>query len=252
MPGIKHERRSIAPPTVGQGTETGIGPAYEAGSRVVVICRFAEALINGTTAPALRQWEGPYLRIRPSFGNVYGTPQAQRSNQKIGRGNRSKAGESFVFDSGTQTPAGPDDIFYDVDAFGQGAIYLPFPASLSLYSECSGNYIFDTWEIPPEYNQPPQYRQELVQTRGIRAGETRTITVPFGAVWMRVTGPAANTVVNLWAEDTGKVVGNGSSVVAPLTATGDRLASRQVPVTGVRAINMTPAVDTQIAFGIVL
>jgi hypothetical protein len=69
---------------------------------------------------------------------------------------------------------------------------------------------------------------------------------------MRITGPAANTVVNLWAEDTGKVVGNGSSVVAPLTATDDRVASRQIPVTGVRAVNVTPTVDTQLAFGIVL
>jgi hypothetical protein len=253
MPSVKFERpNNVAPATNEDGTRLGIGN-FPAGSAVVLTCRYAENYINGTTAPALVQWEGPYLRIRPSFGGAadQGAPDSRYRSRQW------KPGEVAGVSGGSISPVVNGESLYkqghyfEIDAIGSIPIYLPFDAELELYSDLSGAWLFDvdTFNPPPEvFGQIREY----AQTRRVAITLSRSLRVPLGCVdWTFGAGYSPAGTVDFSNEEAGKTVGFGSSTINDFGTTyaGGALNYRY-PINGNRSLQVTsqPAAPTSIVF----
>lgn len=256
MTGIKAERRNDLAPAGNTpatqddgGTSTPVG-RFCAGSRVTVRCRRLEAFMNATTTGGAQlQWEGPYLRIRPLWGSTEvadGSIEfASGYGRKLARGVIAQRDDVYSMTEapGTITVLGNQPFYYDIDALAQSSIYLPFNASLEILQPNAGVAVYDVWEIPPNEAPPPTYRQEFTQTRYCRTGQTKRVTVPMGAQEMAFFGDVDNAAVQLETEDTGKVSGGGSSILAmPMFDQGT--AGMRIPCGGVRTVQMSPAANS--------
>lgn len=218
MPSVKLTRsNAVAPAALNEGDRAPLGD-FCAGTELIVRCRYAEAYINPTTAPVALQWEGPYLRIYPGFPDIFDRA-ATNMGKKIGMPN-----EAYAVSGGTINPVGPSEPFYEIDAIQAGAIYLPFPARVELYTALSGAWLFDyvSWQ---NLQQKEVSARAYPQTRTIRTGQAaRFLEVPLGCREFSFSGVigAAGGLPQVDAEQTGKTVGNGSSQfpVSGLTGPG--------------------------------
>ncbi len=241
MSGIVLERRNdVAPVPITGPTATNPGTVkslgrFHRGDRLELKCRYAEAYINATTAPALRNWEGPYIRIRPAADQYAPTlPRSEGGGHTI----ISTQGDGTITGSGgVITPLNPleQDFFYEFDAIGSRAIYFPWDGDVELYTAFSGIWVFDrvlTRGVPA-----PQAEQQFAQSRALTGtGSSRNLRIPVGAEEWSMTGSIPSVL--LWYEDTGKVVGLGSTQVQ-VSSLNLQFLDR-IPTCGARGMICTP------------
>lgn len=206
---VRLSRGNVAPAAYGTGTGTRqrVG-AYPAGSVLYLRPRFAEAFINGTTAPAAQQWEGPYLRIYPQY---------QDTDLGTGMRQTGTTNETYAFNGGggTASPLREDQMYFEIDAIGSTPIYLPFACHVELYTDLSGVWLFDVWAwLDAEYRRSTELGvRGYPQTRMAARGQaTRSLEVPLGCrefSWAGALNVADSPVLD--QEETGKVVGAGTS-----------------------------------------
>ena len=227
-----------------------------AGSLVHTRVRLADNFVNATTAPALTQWEGPYIRIYPLQKPLdRGNKQGLRAPSIIGKWARSE--QYFV--SPSAVAAGfvepvkdaalaecnfDDEFYYEIDLLGSKPIYLPFDAELKLATQFAGAWLVDLVVTEaPEAAIPSLMVQEYTQTRKIRENVTRRIRVPTGAVsWLYSGGYAPAGSLDFDTGESAKVAANGSNTINDFMyiATGGGLTAPSAqPIGGSRIVQMT-------------
>lgn len=226
----------------------------KAGNLIHTRVRLADCFINGTTAPALTQWEGPYIRIYPHITPIEAQPKMRAPSKasKWAKGDRfsvvaAAVGAGFVEpvnDTSLAECNYEDDFFYEVDLIGSKPIYLPFDATLKLYTQFAGAWLVDAFvTLAPEAAIPALITQEYVQTRKVRENVTRRIRVPTGAIaWQYSGGYAPAGSLDFDNGESAKVAANGSNTVNDFMyiATGGGLTAPSVqPIGGSRVVQLT-------------
>ncbi len=260
MSAVVLQRSSADPPSSnyagGAGDPTEVAfVRMKAGECVVPRLRYAEAYINGTTAPSTIFWEGPYLRIRP-FANF----QADRG---VG-GARYLSGEPIIRQStGTrftqllanlQAPQADSGFFYEIDANAGVPIYAPWDCEVSLVTGLSGIWAFDYQLYGAGILGSSQDSARLYShTRwvyGNGAPASRTFSVPIGAIEAQIVGyNDINSTPSLEAETVAKAAGLGTSIGNVFTTSGNCTVGRFSLGNAVRVTHRTGGA-TGIASGI--
>lgn len=247
MSSIKLTRsNALAPAAPGAGDRAPVGD-FCAGTELVIRCRYAEAYINATTAPAPLQWEGPYLRIYPGLPDLH-RRELEGMGKKLGM-----PGESYAVSGGTISPLGEAEPFYEIDAINVGPIYLPFSARVEFYTELSGAWLFDyvSWQVPPSDQPVRRYGQSRLVRRG---GAPRTLQTPLGCYSFSPIAFADDNTFWYYAEETGKTVGNGSSELVNVQQFPGSYpyGLQELPICGARAIRVqsTATRDSGLCFNI--
>lgn len=192
------------------GTEQGIGN-YCKGQRLLLRCRFADVYTEGAAfAPDTKyNFEGPYLRIRPTQNTLNPPSQVRAVSAEAGN-----ATYSNTVGANTTLPDPNGELFYEVDAHNC-SLYLPFAASLSLYTDFAGQWVFDVWQLEDWEERPDPFvntltNANLKQTRNVMGGNgVRKLVVPVGAHAVQFAGDnTTSSTIDL--SDTSKTVGVNS------------------------------------------
>lgn len=223
---------------------------YQRGTRIQLRPRFSEALIGAGTGNATLFWEPTYLRIYPHQWNAAGKTFSYRLWQP-GEVARTPAIAAITADAQLS-------FFYEVDV-AQVPIYLPFEASLALYSTRTRAEMYDLfWDdrgaaddetFGGDRDEASKVTmrdalQELTQTRLVKGGQTRLLNVPAGCNEYSIIGQNP-TGIALGYETIPKA---NSNVPQIFTAPG----LRRYPCGGATVINLdATTVDVAKASGIV-
>lgn len=239
------ERRNDLPPVPVTGTTATVPNTVKKvctlrkGQRLDLRCRYAEAYMNATTAPApARLWEGPYLRFRPLY-QVPGMSEGYVHEPSNAALISTYNGETITGSGGVVTVPNSIDqagYFYEVDAIGSRGFFAPWDCDVDLVTGLSGIWAFDT--SVSDGTLPPQGEQQFSQTRTLAGGgDTRTLPVPLGAEEFSILGTV--TSVSAQFEDTGKTLGNGTTLM-PLVASNMANLDR-LPTGGARSLIVVPS-----------
>jgi len=239
--GILLNKSDILSATV-QNQVVVIGSAAE-GEGILLDCRRSTSFMSVAGRPSWRAWEGPYLRISPSYAQ-------SDYNRKVLRKVFSGVDGRISDATGGQFSLDGLDSFYEFDAIGCPLIELPFDASLSLVSNLAGTWAFDLLKFERSSNVNEEYpafrhkgnNQRLYpQTRMVFGnGElaTRLLTVPLGCVEIQPVGyqDTSNAII-FSVEDVGQLLAGSSSLMSAPNAAGI-FAQGRLPIAGSRSVRI--------------
>lgn len=230
----------------------------KAGNLVHTRVRLADNFVDNTTAPAgALQWEGPYLRIYPQVAGLDPKQDREyRAPSKLSKWAKDErlsvvtaaAAAGFVEpvkDSALADCNYDDDFFYEIDLIGCKPLYLPFDATIKLYTQYAGAWLVDAaLTIAQEAAIPSLAVQEYYQTRRIRENTSRRIRVPTGCVsWQYAGGYAPSGTLDFDAGESAKVSAFGSNTINDfMYVAGGATFPVQQPIGANRVISVTAPV----------